>query len=256
MCTPDVGTVWTSAWMATGINPLSMGWAFGRAGTSCGKRHIGSKSYRSFMESPYALWGSVSGWWLSGRSGLQDGVFSHKIHRSIGVTFRSAWFMLHRIRQSLHKDSTVKVTAKLRRMRLSSAARRATCTLPRGLSHHRCRHGRQGCCYGHAPTRRGSHDGCANRKKHAPRAEMIFATLAEQTLRHNVPRGHDGPNRLEKMMGNVAERRLTYSRLTGLGAATSHQGSSRTGQVQTLVLAGFLCRFGGKRLERALGLGA
>jgi len=29
-------------------------------------------------------------------------------------------------------------------------------------------------------------------------------------------------NRFEKMMGNVAGRRLTYNELTGIGAATSH----------------------------------
>src|SRR5208282_4177968 len=42
-------------------------------------------------------------WWLAmhlmGTS--KKGVSSHQIHRSLGVTYKTAWFMMHRIREAM-----------------------------------------------------------------------------------------------------------------------------------------------------------
>ena len=42
----------------------------------------------------------------------KNGVSSWEIHRAIGVTQKSAWFMLHRIRLALQTNSTVKMGGK------------------------------------------------------------------------------------------------------------------------------------------------
>jgi transposase-like protein len=39
----------------------------------------------------------------------KNGVSSHEIHRTVGVTQKSAWFMVHRIRLSMKEDSTAKL---------------------------------------------------------------------------------------------------------------------------------------------------
>lgn len=39
----------------------------------------------------------------------KNGVSSHELHRMLGVTQKSAWFMLHRIRLSMKEDSTTKL---------------------------------------------------------------------------------------------------------------------------------------------------
>lgn len=50
----------------------------------------------------------------------------------------------------------------------------------------------------------------------------LFRYLDEQTFRYNYRKGMNDQSRFEKMMGNVAGKRLTYNELTGIGAATSH----------------------------------
>ena len=39
----------------------------------------------------------------------KNGVSSYEIHRSIGVTQKSAWFMLHRIREAMKNKSVLKL---------------------------------------------------------------------------------------------------------------------------------------------------
>jgi len=54
-------------------------------------------------------------------------VSSYEIHRALGVTQKSAWFMLHRIRLAIQSNSFVKLGgkgAKLKWTKLLSAARR------------------------------------------------------------------------------------------------------------------------------------
>ena len=64
---------------------------------------------------------------------MKNGVSSWEIHRSLGVTQKTAWFMLHRIRlgakNAAHGSTKMGGTApKSKWMRLSSAAKRRTCT--------------------------------------------------------------------------------------------------------------------------------
>src|ERR1700681_2761895 len=60
-----------------------------------------------FEDSPIALekWLPVV-WMLAN---CKNGVSSWEIHRAIGVTQKSAWFMLHRVRLALQTSSTVKL---------------------------------------------------------------------------------------------------------------------------------------------------
>lgn len=50
----------------------------------------------------------------------------------------------------------------------------------------------------------------------------LDAYVTEQVFRFNNSRHSSDSQRFEKVMGNVAGRRLTYANLTGVGAATSH----------------------------------
>ena len=49
----------------------------------------------------------------------------------------------------------------------------------------------------------------------------LFRYLDEQSFRYNNRKNMDDQARFEKVMGNIAGRRLTYNELTGIGAATS-----------------------------------
>ncbi len=58
----------------------------------------------------------------------KNGISSYEVHRAIGVTQKTAWFMDHRIRFMLTWDREKSCPATLKLMKLSSAARPATCT--------------------------------------------------------------------------------------------------------------------------------
>ena len=57
----------------------------------------------------------------------KNGISSWELHRAIGVTQKTAWFMLHRIRLRC-RIRTASLAEKSKLTRLSSAASRATCT--------------------------------------------------------------------------------------------------------------------------------
>ena len=73
----------------------------------------------------------------------KNGISSYELHRAIGVTQKTAWFMLHRIRLAMQDEPRAASSAATSKStRRSSAARRATCTRPskravmgRGSSH-------------------------------------------------------------------------------------------------------------------------
>jgi transposase-like protein len=48
-------------------------------------------------------------WWMAAHmfNSAKNGVSAHEIHRNLGVTYKTAWFMMHRLREAL---STVKPT--------------------------------------------------------------------------------------------------------------------------------------------------
>jgi transposase-like protein len=60
-----------------------------------------------FEDSPITLDKWLAAMWMV--ANCKNGVSSWEIHRAIGVTQKSAWFMLHRLRLALQSSSTVKM---------------------------------------------------------------------------------------------------------------------------------------------------
>ena len=243
-----------------------------------------------FEDSPLGLDKWMSAYWMLCNS--KNGISSCEVARSLGITQKSAWFMLHRIRKTLHDDSFAKfsgeveadetfIGGKARNMHLSKRQRRITGTgtkdkvavmgiLERGG---RVRNGV-------VPNRRKialqaevkkyveagaalytdallSYEGLAtdyahkvvdhaveyvNGRIHTNGLENFWSLLKrgisetyvsvepfhpyryldEQSFRYNNRKDMDDQARFEAVMHNVADKRLTYNELTGIGAATSH----------------------------------
>ena len=64
----------------------------------------------------------------------KNGISSYEVHRAIGVTQKTAWFLDHRIRLMLGDDSTESSLAKSKPTKHSSAVKLATCTSASGLA--------------------------------------------------------------------------------------------------------------------------
>lgn len=82
-----------------------------------------------FEDSPIPLDKWLTAMWMI--ANCRNGVSSYEIHRTIGVTQKSAWFMLQRIRLAMQTGSFVKMGgggSEVKWTKLSSAARPATCT--------------------------------------------------------------------------------------------------------------------------------
>ncbi|ODA66855.1 ISXO2-like transposase domain protein [Methyloligella halotolerans] len=47
-------------------------------------------------------------WWLAAHlmSASKKGISAHQLHRMLGVTYKTAWFMAHRIREAMREDGT------------------------------------------------------------------------------------------------------------------------------------------------------
>jgi transposase-like protein len=60
-----------------------------------------------FEDSPISLDKWLAAMWMV--ANCKNGVSSWEIHRSLGITQKSAWFMLHRLRLALQGESTVKL---------------------------------------------------------------------------------------------------------------------------------------------------
>jgi len=71
------------------------------------KRQFSIKVGTIFEDSPIALnkWMTVA-WMLTN---CRNGVSSYEIMRTVGVTQKSAWFMLHRIREAMKSEATSKL---------------------------------------------------------------------------------------------------------------------------------------------------
>jgi transposase-like protein len=74
----------------------------------CGKKHslrqFTLKTGTIFEDSPIGLDKWLMAMWMV--VNCKNGVSSYEIHRAIGVTQKTAWFMDHRIRFALHQDSS------------------------------------------------------------------------------------------------------------------------------------------------------
>ena len=77
----------------------------------CYEKHPGPqfslKTGSVFEDSPIALKKWLAAMWLIVNA--KNGISSYEIHRAIGVTQKSAWFMAHRIRTALHTGSFEKL---------------------------------------------------------------------------------------------------------------------------------------------------
>lgn len=60
-----------------------------------------------FEESPIPLNKWLAGMWII--AGAKNGVSSYEIHRALGVTQKSAWFMMHRLRLAMQNGSIMKL---------------------------------------------------------------------------------------------------------------------------------------------------
>jgi len=105
------------------------------------KRQFSAKVGTIFEDSPLGLDKWLPAVWII--TAAKNGVSSCEIARSLGVTQKTAWFMLHRIRAAMHKGSLLKlggpgsrgveadetfIGGKARNMHLSVKARRITGT--------------------------------------------------------------------------------------------------------------------------------
>ena len=101
------------------------------------KKQFSLKVGTIFEDSPLGLDKWMCAYWLLTNS--KNGISSCELARSIGITQKSAWHMLHRIRKTLHEDSAVLLSGeveadetfiggKARNMHLSKKARRITGT--------------------------------------------------------------------------------------------------------------------------------
>src|SRR6266516_5515050 len=73
---------------------------------SC-KKQFSVKSNTIFEESPLPLNKWVAAVWLL--AGAKNGISSYEVHRALGITQKSAWFMMHRIRLALSHGSFEKM---------------------------------------------------------------------------------------------------------------------------------------------------
>ena len=101
------------------------------------KKQFSLKVGTIFEDSPLGLDKWMCAYWILCNS--KNGVSSCEIARTLGITQKSAWFMLHRIRTTMHDDSVLKLSGeveadetfiggKARNMHLSVQARRITGT--------------------------------------------------------------------------------------------------------------------------------
>ena len=71
------------------------------------KRQFSVKVNTIFEDSPIPLDKWLTGVWMI--ANCKNGISSYEIHRALGVTQKSAWFMLHRIRVALRTGSFEKI---------------------------------------------------------------------------------------------------------------------------------------------------
>ena len=105
------------------------------------RRQFSVKLGTIFEDSPIPLQKWLPAMWLL--TNCKNGVSSWELHRALGVTQKTAWFMLHRIRLGMKEDYGRGPMNKIggpdkggvaKRTRLSSAARKRTCTWIRELA--------------------------------------------------------------------------------------------------------------------------
>ncbi len=72
-----------------------------------------------FEDSPIPLDKWLTAVWMI--TNCKNGVSSYEVHRAIGVTQKSAWFMMHRIRLAMQNDSFVQIGGKGKQVEVDEA---------------------------------------------------------------------------------------------------------------------------------------
>src|SRR5579883_1477244 len=75
------------------------------------KRQFTAKVGTIFEDSPIGFDKWLPAVWLL--TACRNGVSSYEVHRDLGVTQKTAWFMLHRIRQALSSKTFVKLSGEV-----------------------------------------------------------------------------------------------------------------------------------------------
>lgn len=71
------------------------------------KRQFSIKVGTIFEDSPIGLFNWLAAIWIIANA--KNGVSSYEIHRALGITQKSAWFMLHRIRLAMQDETFEKI---------------------------------------------------------------------------------------------------------------------------------------------------
>ena len=88
-------------------SPISKKRVFIAAMATIAKQKFSLKVGTIFEDSPIPLEKWLPAVWLI--VSCKNGISSYEIHRALGITQKSAWFMLHRIRLAMQSGSFVKL---------------------------------------------------------------------------------------------------------------------------------------------------
>ena len=188
---------------------------------SC-KKQFSVKVGTIFEDSSVGLDKWLAAIWMI--ANCKNGISSYELHRSIGVTQKTAWFMLHRIRLAMQAGTFEKLSGeveadetyiggKARNMHQSKRKEKVT---GRGSS------GKvavMGLLERHGEVRTKVVPDTKSRTLQVEVRENVepfhlFRYLDEQAFRFNEREGRDA-ERFGKALGSVAGKRLTYSELIG-----------------------------------------
>lgn len=73
----------------------------------CAARQFSAKIGTIFEDSPIGLDKSLTAMWMI--ANCKNGISSYEVARAIGITQKSAWFMMHRIRLTMQNESLGKL---------------------------------------------------------------------------------------------------------------------------------------------------
>ncbi len=90
------------------------------------RKQFSVKAGTVFEDSPIGLDKWLPAVWLIANA--KNGISSWELHRALGVTQKTAWFMFHRVRLAMQGESEGNFPAKSKLMKPSSAAKLRTCT--------------------------------------------------------------------------------------------------------------------------------
>ena len=178
--------------------------------SSHAKRQFSVKVGTIFEDSPLGLDKWLMAVWMI--TNCKNGVSSYEIHRAIGVTQKTAWFMVHRLRLAMQTGSFEK------KMSGEGTPVEADKTFIGGMSKNMHRNVRERRITGPGGCGKAIVFGLLKRRVQGTYVSVepfhLFRYLDEQTFRFNERKGKDA-DRFAKVTGQLAGKRLTYDELTG-----------------------------------------